>query len=263
MNDIETNKYTSRDISIVIPFFNKWDLTHRVLMQLKLLWIDVKEIILVDDASNDVETIRSKYDFWKNIYRDNNNVDIKYIRNSENKGFGYSMNRGMSSTSGNIIVLLSNDVEVKKDFVVPMLKIFNENPRSLVTGAVVDFRGGWNDFEYDGERYAVPYANGWFLAATRDGFKEIGFFDKLFYPFDYEDVDLSVRFLLRGYKIVPLMPDYFSTQDNPMFIHQQGSTVSSLNLDRTQVTIDHKNKFFNKWTPAQLYQAQRSYFGDR
>jgi len=102
-------------ISIIVPFYNQWQLTHTCLMDLYTFIPkerDIKlEIVLVDDASTDVE-IAGGVAWWQGI----NYHTVRYIKSEENMGFGYSMNLGADMAKGDVLVLLSNDVRITGRF---------------------------------------------------------------------------------------------------------------------------------------------------
>jgi len=100
-------------VSVILPYYNMWNLTHARMMELYKFAPLNTEIIMVDDAStsNDCKT---GAEWWqKQVGRH----EIKYIRNEENLGFGGSHNAGSKVATGDILCFLSNDVVIGIDFV--------------------------------------------------------------------------------------------------------------------------------------------------
>src|SRR3990172_6779807 len=92
--------------SFVVPYFNKWGLTHRCLAEFyKFLLNEDIEVILVDDASTDYDCTTGA-DWWTKEVK---SFPIKLHRNLENGGFGKSMNNGAEVATGDILVFYSND----------------------------------------------------------------------------------------------------------------------------------------------------------
>jgi len=87
----------------------------------------------------------------------------------------------------------------------------------------------------------IPYANGWFLACIKEVWQNIGGFDSdTFGRFDYEDVDVSTRAMELGYNVVAL--------NSSKIVHaHQGSTISTLGIDRMANTQKNRARFFAKW----------------
>ena len=108
-----------------MPFFNNWHLTHQRMMELySKVQYEPCEIILVNDASTDKD-VDGGVGFWQK--HTNSRHQIRYVINNQNEGFSYSMNRGASIAHGDVIVLLSNDVEIFNDFVTEIVTLLQEN----------------------------------------------------------------------------------------------------------------------------------------
>lgn len=86
-------------VTVVIPVYNQEKRIKRAIESIPNR--EDIEIIVIDDASTDntKETVRA--------YLDNKN--IKLIENSENKGVGYTVNRGYDAALGEYVVLLGSD----------------------------------------------------------------------------------------------------------------------------------------------------------
>jgi len=223
-------------VSIIIPFFNKWHLTHKSLMQLYTFAPENCEIILVNDASTETDC-EGGIAWWQKQAAKHK---IRYRKNEKNLGFGGSMNVGAKTARGDIFIFLSNDVAIYGDFVSQIEDRLMENPNSLLGGQVINFPGGWNEVEIDGKKSFVPYANGWLIACTREVWESLDGFDPLYGKFDYEDIDLSTQAIAKGYDIISL--------GSKLVEHNhQGATIETLGVDRMAHTKENREKYINKW----------------
>ena len=222
-------------VSIIIPYFNRWDLTHARLMELYKLAPDYCEIILVDDASTELECGNGLNWWMKNTNRHN----IRYYKNKENVGFGASMNNGAKLAKGEYIIFLSNDVIIFGDFVTDMVTLMHGDNKILVAGRVVDWAGGWNEVDINGRHYVIPYAEGWLLGCTKKAWKELGGFDLDYGKYDYEDIDLTMKALELGYNIVNL--------NSHKVKHIGGATIYKVNPNRVEITNRNRILFTEKW----------------
>jgi GT2 family glycosyltransferase len=198
---------------------------------------DEVEIVLVNDASTDEDCVTGA-GWWQKEGPDRHR--IRYVKNKEHLGFGKSHNAGARVANGDIFVFLSNDVVIRGNFFYEIIRIINQEERSLIGGRVVNWAGGWNEFDIgDGKKLVIPYAEGWLLSCTRGAWHHLGGFDPIYGKFDYEDIDLSVKALVSGYNIEGLNLDILG--------HMSGRTVVSLNIDRTENTKKNRQLFIAKW----------------
>ena len=90
-------------ISVIIPCFNEHKTINTILDKLKNLSNFNKEIIIVDDFSNDgTKEILQKIE---------NSDEIKTIFNEKNFGKGYCIKKGIEEASGDIIIIQDADLE--------------------------------------------------------------------------------------------------------------------------------------------------------
>lgn len=90
-------------ISIIIPCYNEINTIEKILEKIENTVTYEKEIVLVDDFSNDgSREILKKLD--KNIIN-------KIILNDRNYGKGYSVKKGIANSSGDIIIIQDADLE--------------------------------------------------------------------------------------------------------------------------------------------------------
>lgn len=152
-------------------------------------------------------------------------------RLENNVGFGPGFNLLVSLSTARVVILLSDDVEVRGGFVDPMgAKLAEVGPKAIVGQALVNHEAGWNQF---GSKCPIPYLYGHILAMRREAWDEIGGFDPLFVPAGYEDVDLSYKAANAGYQLVEMR--------NLPVLHM------SLSAERYEHTVGMKALFAKKW----------------
>jgi len=217
-------------ISIVIPFYNNWSLTHQLLFDLYKNCTIIDEVILANDCSTS-SMVHDGIKWWKELGLF---PVIREIRNSENKGFLLTANTGMRRASGNIIILVSNDVSVKTNLTSKIHDALLEKPKSLVGNRLIDFDSGWNTFN----GVTFPYLEGFLLAATRETWETLGWFDEIYAPNDYEDIDLSTKALSIGYDLISL---------NDIRVTHIGGQSIGYNDARLHITKRNQKKFEEKW----------------
>jgi len=222
------------EFSIVIPFYGKWELTHQRMMELYKNIINPVEIVLIDDFSKEDHTDRMNW--WKG----NGKHSVRAFRNDENLGFGQSMNRGCDLSSGEIVVLLSNDIQVIGDFTSEILSILKSGEKTLIGDILYTHDTGWNIFEINGKKKLFPYLGGHFLACRKTSWEDIGGFDPIYGKFDVEDIDLSTMALYKGYTLVFLKNMYVN--------HLYGQTIRSLHPNREEYTKRNLRVFQKKWS---------------
>lgn len=225
-------------VSIVIPVYNNWALTHQLLWSLYKKEIgNIDYILVVDDCSTDVE-VPQGLKWWAG----ENLLPIFYISNPKNLGFLLSANIGLQTVTGfddtkpeDIVILLSNDVQIRNKFITQITEIIVDVPKSLVGGVLYTHNTGWNTF--DG--YSYPYIEGWLLATTVENWAKLDYFDERFAPSDYEDIDLSTKAREIGMNLTPL--------NNPGLHHIGGQSIK-YGEERLKQTNINKKKFEEKWT---------------
>jgi len=221
--------------SIVIPFFNKWTLTHQRMYEFysHLPSNDI-EIILIDNGSTE-DGIDGSVAFWQKKL---SKIPIRYRKLPVNVGFGGAMNNGAGMAHGDIIILYSNDVICRDNFLPELQEQFDENRNILLGNEVIWFDGGWNGFDTPKGRTIVPYINGYFIACTKQIWDSMDGFDPLYGKFAMEDVDLSMQAQQLGIKLVSLG----STK-----LHHLVGGTQPYTPEREEITRQNKIKFYEKW----------------
>ena len=239
-------------VSIVIPVFNKLELTSACLDSVALARVEVPfEVIVVDDCSSD-ETPD-----WLSAC-----AGLVALRNEVNSGFIDSCNRGAAAARGEFLVFLNNDTTVADGWLDALIEPFHRDRNIGVVGArlvypdgrlqeaggiVFNDASGWN---YGREQAAelpqynfvseADYVSGACLTVRRADFDHLGGFDTRFRPAYYEDTDLCFQIRALGKKVV--------VQPAATVVHHEGATSGtdeSGGIKRYQAV--NRDKFRAKW----------------
>jgi len=217
-------------VSVVIPCFNGWGMTHSLLMDIYKQFPSDTEVIVVDDCSTQ-EDVQKGLGWWKeSMLKDR----LRIFRNEVNSGFLRSSNFGASKASNDVVALISNDVKINEKVVPDVLDALKSDIPTLVGNRLLDYDTGWNKF---GE-VIFPYLEGWFLAFRKEEWTEFGGFDERFRPFDFEDVDISTTYLHNNGKLVCIDAD---------MVHL-GAQTYKYSPEREAQTKINQEKFKRKWT---------------
>lgn len=218
--------------SIVIPSYDHWELTHSLLFDIYNNFPQDVEILVVDDCSPD-KTVLNGLAWWQEgLLQDR----LHTLLNEKNIGFLRTCNYGVSKASGEIIMLISNDVKIADKQVVPRLEsIFSgAGVPTLVGARLLDYDTGWNSLG----GVIQNYLEGWFLAFKKSEWDKFGGFDTRYTFADMEDLDLSVTYQRCGGQLVLL--------ENEM-IHL-GAQTYKYSLEREANTRANQEKWREKWT---------------
>src|SRR4051812_28652901 len=92
-------------IDVVVPVHGGWDLTRRCLETLAAQTAGHR-VLVVDNASPD-DTTRRVADDWPGV---------ELVPMGGNRGYSAAVNAGTAAGSGEVVVVLNNDVECDPDF---------------------------------------------------------------------------------------------------------------------------------------------------
>jgi len=217
--------------SIVIPAYNRYDLLHQLLFDLyKNCLDDIDEVIVVNDASTEDGFENGLRDFWFK----QGHLPLKLKSLSKNVGFLKAANKGMAEADGDVLCLISTDVLIKTNIIRRVKESLLMNQKQLIGNRLINFDSGWNTF--NGKTF--PYVEGWFLACTKDAWKDVGGFDEIYAPADFEDVDLSTTFESKGYSLCGM---------NNSLVTHIGAQTYGYNPERESITRANQKKFEAKW----------------
>ena len=215
---------TSRDpapAAIVVLNHNGKDLLIECLISLMATTYEALQIVVVDNGSSDGSAEAVECHF----------PAVNVVCNSYNAGVAGGRNAGIDWINANLaaehIIFLDNDTQVEPDTVGALIEVAGRHPRigmvapkafrkkgdrmllsaggmhfNPYTGALRDVASGEYDTgQYDQTREIQACPGFAFLVRT-DVFRKIGCFDENFNPYGWEDVDLSLRAIKAGFRIV-------------------------------------------------------------
>ncbi len=102
-------------ISLIIPVFNEYGEIENFFNDLKKCNFDlINEIIFVNDCSTDnsLEQIQNKINEFKTLFI---NVNLMVISNLKNRGYGFSIKKGISNSKNDSIAIIDLDRTYKID----------------------------------------------------------------------------------------------------------------------------------------------------
>jgi GT2 family glycosyltransferase len=178
------------------------------------------EVVVIDNGSTDgsVEAISKTF------------PEIHLIRNASNLGVVGGRNQGIEYANNNFqykyLFFLDNDTSVEKESLSELVNAVRSDkqiglvtPKSymmsssqviasaggmginLYTGFIYDIGSGEVDKEqYDQPKFVTSCAG--LVLVKKEIFSRIGWFDEIFNPYGWEDVDFSLRARKKGYKIL-------------------------------------------------------------
>jgi GT2 family glycosyltransferase len=158
---------------------------------------------------------------------------------AERNDYLFSLNPVVAGRSEDVVVILNNDMRVDADFLAPLLAHFDDPSVFAATALVLDWDGvrqttgqrrmavrrcwyyQWWDLDVRHPVYTLD-AGGGCAAFRRTFFAELGGFDPLYRPAYFEDIDLSYRAWMRGWRTV--------FEPRSIIYHREGATLQ----DRTR-----------------------------
>jgi GT2 family glycosyltransferase len=105
-------------IDVVVPVHNRWELTISCLEHLRAQTVP-HTVIVADNGSTDGTRERVREAF----------PDVRIVELGDNLGFPVACNRGVRAGSGEIVVLLNNDVDCRPDFLDRLVAPFRNGER--------------------------------------------------------------------------------------------------------------------------------------
>ncbi len=224
-----------KKIAIIVLNYHRHTLSFNLIQQLKTA--NTKpffcHIILVDNAS----TKKSKQFFNKSFDKD---PQITTIFSSKNLGFSGGVNLALNHAYQkryDYALVINNDVDITKNFLVHLFKPFNRHSKLALTGPKIYFKKGheyhknytvsqlgkviwsaggtidWDNIygqnraidqvdkgQFNQSTSKIDFISGCCFLADLKKLKEVNFFDDYYFMY-MEDCDLCQRLKMAGYKI--------------------------------------------------------------
>ena len=240
-------------VSIVIPVFNKLELTRGCLESLASTTDpELFELILVDNGSSDGT--------WS--YLAALPTGVKLVKNQENLGFAKACNQGAALARGRYLLFLNNDIEALPGWLEPLLAVLDMDPTVVAAGSKLLFPDG--TIQHAGVIMAKVHSTGDHLVPThiyykrpadqpeagvatcyqaltgaclavrREQFSRVGGFDEGYWN-GYEDVDLCLKLGGAGAKLV--------YQPESVLIHYEAQSGT----ERSARGHDNVSRLHQKW----------------
>jgi O-antigen biosynthesis protein len=210
-------------VSVVIPNRDSFELISRILSDLsnETDYPNI-EIIVIDNGTTDSRVLA--------LYETMKKGQIPFHHKVQPMPFNFSRqtNRGIELASGDLILLLNNDVEViGRQWLREMVSCFDYPDTGIVgarllfpdgriqhAGVIIGMSGSSNHWFW-GEHQSVPgpmnrlrvrqsltAVTGACMLVSRSCFEKVGLFDEDEFVVAHNDIDLCLRAVARGYRII-------------------------------------------------------------
>lgn len=246
-----------KNVAVVIPNWNGRQIIGRALDSLESQSLK-PQVIVVENGSTD-----GSLDYLRKNY-----PGVRLIIHEKNKGFAGGVNAGIRQALKDrcqYVALLNNDAVADKNWLKELVDAMEKSPQAgAATGKITD--AGGKRLDTTGDFYTswgLPYPRGrgeiagdqydthTDVFATTGGasvyrakmLEEVGLFDEDFFAY-YEDVDLSFRAQLAGWRIL-----YVPTA---VASHQIGATSGSIKGFTTYQTMKNLPFLLLKNVPLRL-----------
>jgi glycosyltransferase involved in cell wall biosynthesis len=190
--------------SIVIPTYNRLPYLQKTLRSLARLTSppDTFEVIVIDDGSNDETQIY--------LHRASFPFHFHFLMHTENRFASAARNSGITSTQGEIIVFLDDDMLVVPEFLEEHLKCHRGDQHKAVVGNIQMHpdvvRTGMNRYLSTrgahklkpGELLPFQYWCSGNASVRKSTLMKVGLFDENIRHYGGEDLELSYRLQARG-----------------------------------------------------------------
>lgn len=218
-------KSGSHQVSIILISYNLGRMTRECVESIRRNVTIPCEIILVDNGSED-ETVR----ILKEL------KGVRLICNEKNLGFPRACNQGIREAKGDILWLLNNDTVIPPGSLERMVELLLSDDRIGMVGPVTNsIRGRQRidvDYEriedmpafaarqreqYAGQTWRMLNMVGFSMLLRREVFWEAGPLDERMKLGTFEDDDLCIRLVRRGYKLLVARDAFIHHYGNASF----------------------------------------------
>ncbi|MGX9290361.1 glycosyltransferase [Bacillus sp. A015] len=235
--------------SIVMLTYNELHLTKKCIDSIKQHTRSGQyELIIVDNASTD-----GTKEYVREL------EDVIFIENEKNQGFAKGCNQGAKKATGDNILFLNNDTMVTENWLSPLKEALFASDRIGMVGPVSNYVSGpqmvqpsYTDVkelpafakEYTaarkGQRTYVHRLVGFCLLVKQELIGDVGLFDERFVYGSFEDDDLCLRSLLKGYQLQIVHDSFVHHHGHATFRANQETNISKL-------FAENRLRFLDKW----------------
>lgn len=230
-------------ISVVVTNWNGLKLLKKNLETIIKNSPEADEIILADDASEDDSIAYATK--LKSIY-----PKLKIITHRKNIGFGANSNDAVNKSSGELVVLLNNDILPHPNYISNSLKHFSD-PNVFGVGfaevghenwARFFWKNGYLQHEPGISNIHKTHISGWVSGGSaivrKSLFQKLGGFDHIYHPFYSEDLDLGYRAWKSGFILL--------WEPKSVVEHRHEATMSKFSLSLLNY-VKERNRLLNTW----------------
>ncbi len=248
-NPEHPGNHSSNRLSIIIPVFNKKELTINCLRSLnKIETNTIFEVILIDNASTD-GTEKAVSELIGNL-----KYEIIYHKNEVNLGFAKANNLGAKLAKYDNFLFLNNDTLADIDFITLPIN-YLQNPQIGIVGIKLLFEDGlvqhsgiaFSNYKRPNHIFKYFPANhpevnkvrkmqavtGACLFIKKELFLKVGGFDEFFFN-GWEDMDLCFKIRSEGYDVLYTGEVYL--------YHLEGKSDGRLNYSK-----QNSDYFYHRW----------------
>ena len=247
----------SYSISVILPNYNGSHLLEENLPYLiESLGNIPNEIIVVDDCSNDnsIDMLKQKY------------PDIKIIASKSNEGFSATCNKGIKAAGNELLCIVNTDVRFTADYFKNAIKYFEDTSLFAVKGDIINYQGDISNITTTETAPVLYYKKGFLrfnhgikpqdnemtgkinehfvllgccFVCDRKKALELGGFDEIYSPYYWEDADLAMRALEKGYRLL--------YRPECRIYHKTSSTIGATRKKWHRQLVSYRNKFLFTW----------------
>jgi hypothetical protein len=253
---------SNKELAVIILNWNGINLLKQFLpTAVKYTINDNTDLIVADNGSTDdsVEWIK------------NNCPEVKLVIFNENYGFAGGYNRAIKATNYKYTLLLNSDVEVTKNWTVPLLDFMHKNPSAGAcqpkiraykqkdyfeyagaAGGLLDKNGypfcrgrlfdsiEKDNGQYNGNPVPVAWASGAALMVRTEAYLKVGGLDEKFFA-HMEEIDLCCRMVANGYGVYAL--------SDSLVYHVGGASLAQGNPRKTYLNFRNNLLLMHKNMP--------------
>ena len=225
-----------KKVSLYIPCFNAEKHIEGCIKSVLRQTYPIDEILIIDDGCTDrtIEKV-SKY-------------SVKIFRNKKNKGLAFSRNKGILKAKNKFVASIDADVILDKKWLENIMKDFTSDEIACACGnleehykertadlwRLIHMKQNW------GKKMIInpKFLFGSNCVFRKNAVKNVGLYN-IKYRTNYEDVDISNRLKVKGYKLI--------YEPNAKAIHLKQDSITSVLKSSWNWTLFSYNPPANLW----------------